>query len=259
MAGSSFVRVSRLFAALAFAVAPTLAHAAERPFYAGKTLNVIAGEPPGGGTDAYARLLSRHLARHIPGAPAIIVQNMPGAGTLKAVMYLNTTAPTDGTVMTTFSLRADRTGPDGAAARRCEFPQLCLDREHQRRCARLLCVGRERGEEFQGHAEPHQAAVLGGDGAGHRGQCRFRHAAEPVRRENQTRAGLCRKRRQAPRGRTPRDRRGLRRLDLRARGLAARFQDQCRGAAVADAGCGVGQIRPLRRRSGEGRARAPTL
>jgi tripartite-type tricarboxylate transporter receptor subunit TctC len=89
--------------ALGFAALSTLAHAAERPFYAGKTLNLIVGEPPGGGSDAYARLLSRHLAKHLPGAPAIIVQNMPGAGTLKAVMYVSTTAPTDGTVMATFS------------------------------------------------------------------------------------------------------------------------------------------------------------
>jgi tripartite-type tricarboxylate transporter receptor subunit TctC len=72
---------------------PLVAHAADRPFYAGKTINLIVGEPPGGGADAYARLLSRHLARHIPGAPAVIVQNMPGAGTLKSVMYVNTTAP----------------------------------------------------------------------------------------------------------------------------------------------------------------------
>jgi tripartite-type tricarboxylate transporter receptor subunit TctC len=100
---SSTVRVFRFLAAGAFAALPLFAQAAERPFYAGKTLNLIVGEPPGGGSDAYARLLSRHLGRHIPGAPAIIVQNMPGAGTLKAVMYINTTAPTDGTVMATFS------------------------------------------------------------------------------------------------------------------------------------------------------------
>lgn len=91
------------FLAVGLAALPLCAHAAERPFYAGKTLNLFVGEPPGGGSDAYARLLARHLARHIPGAPSIVVQNMPGAGTLKAVMYLNTTAPTDGTAIATFS------------------------------------------------------------------------------------------------------------------------------------------------------------
>jgi tripartite-type tricarboxylate transporter receptor subunit TctC len=100
---ANLVRVSRLVTAFALAALPVLAQATERPFYAGKTLNLIVGEPPGGGSDAYARLLSRHLALHIPGAPAIVVQNMPGVGTMKAVMYVSTTAPTDGTAMATFS------------------------------------------------------------------------------------------------------------------------------------------------------------
>src|SRR4051812_9551588 len=95
--------LKRLVIAVAFAALPFVAHAADRPFYAGKIINLIVGEPPGGGADAYARLLARHFARYIPGTPAVIVQNMPGAGTLKAVMYVNTTAPQDGTVIATFS------------------------------------------------------------------------------------------------------------------------------------------------------------
>jgi tripartite-type tricarboxylate transporter receptor subunit TctC len=85
-------------------VTPNSAQAVEaRPFYAGKTLTVVVGLPPGGGADAYARLVQRYYAKHIPGAPTIVVQNLPGAGSLKAVMYLNTTAPADGTVLATFS------------------------------------------------------------------------------------------------------------------------------------------------------------
>ena len=72
------------------------------PFYAGKTLKVIVGLPPGGGADAYARLVQRHMPAHILGAPSIIVQNMPGAGSLKSVMYLDT-LPDDGTALGTFS------------------------------------------------------------------------------------------------------------------------------------------------------------
>src|SRR5579884_479714 len=72
-------------------------------FYAGKQITIAVGEPPGGSADAYARLLQRHLPRHIPGGPAIVVQNMPGTGTLKSVTFLNTTAPADGTVIATFS------------------------------------------------------------------------------------------------------------------------------------------------------------
>jgi hypothetical protein len=73
-----------------------------KAFYAGKSLKLIVGLPPGGGADAYARLVQRHLSRHIPGSPAIVTQNMPGAGTLRSVMALNS-SPDDGTVMAHFS------------------------------------------------------------------------------------------------------------------------------------------------------------
>ena len=90
-------------AVLALAGAWPLASAwAEETPYAGKTLRLIVGLPAGGGADAYARLVQRHLARRIPGAPAVVVQNMPGAGSLKSVLFLDST-PDDGTVMVTFS------------------------------------------------------------------------------------------------------------------------------------------------------------
>ncbi|HYM17731.1 MAG TPA: hypothetical protein VEU06_04135 [Micropepsaceae bacterium] len=87
------------------ALVPPTASAAPAPvpFYAGKTINIVVGLPPGGGADAYARLVQRFLPRHIPGSPTIVVQNMPGAGSLKSVTYLDATAPADGTVMVTFS------------------------------------------------------------------------------------------------------------------------------------------------------------
>src|SRR5258708_36583024 len=58
------------------------------PFYAGKTIKLIVGLPPGGGADAYARLVQRHLGRHIPGTPAILIQNSPGAGSRPTGMAL---------------------------------------------------------------------------------------------------------------------------------------------------------------------------
>jgi tripartite-type tricarboxylate transporter receptor subunit TctC len=82
---------------------PTPAAAQDvKAFYAGKTLRILVGLPPGGGADAYARLVQRHLGRHVPGAPAVVAQNMPGAGTLRSVMALNT-SPEDGTVLAHFS------------------------------------------------------------------------------------------------------------------------------------------------------------
>jgi tripartite-type tricarboxylate transporter receptor subunit TctC len=91
-------------AALALAgiiAAAPLAHADD--FYKGKTLTIVAGFSPGGGFDLYARALARHIGKHIPGNPNIIVQNQPGAGSLTSVRSLAMVAPKDGTVMTIFN------------------------------------------------------------------------------------------------------------------------------------------------------------
>jgi tripartite-type tricarboxylate transporter receptor subunit TctC len=71
-------------------------------FYSDKTLKIVVGLPPGGGADAYARLVQHHLPRHLAGAPSIVVQNVPGAGSLKSVVYLDS-QPEDGTVLAIFS------------------------------------------------------------------------------------------------------------------------------------------------------------
>jgi tripartite-type tricarboxylate transporter receptor subunit TctC len=68
-----------------------------------RTLNIVVGSSAGGGYDTYARALARHIGRHIPGQPSVIVQNMPGASSLKAVQYLDSGAPKDGSVMTAFN------------------------------------------------------------------------------------------------------------------------------------------------------------
>jgi hypothetical protein len=68
-------------------------------FYKGKSLRVIVGYAPGGGFDAYARLLAEHLPKYLPGSPVILVQSMPGAATVKAANYIYSVAPQDGTVI----------------------------------------------------------------------------------------------------------------------------------------------------------------
>jgi tripartite-type tricarboxylate transporter receptor subunit TctC len=70
-------------------------------FYKGRTLQVVIGYSAGGGYDLYARVLARHIGRHIPGNPSVTAQNMPGAGSLKALNYLYTVAR-DGTVFGIF-------------------------------------------------------------------------------------------------------------------------------------------------------------
>jgi tripartite-type tricarboxylate transporter receptor subunit TctC len=68
-------------------------------FYRGKTIHVVIGYGAGGGYDLYGRLIAEFLGRHIPGNPAIVAQNMPGAGSFNAAQYLYNVAPRDGTYL----------------------------------------------------------------------------------------------------------------------------------------------------------------
>jgi tripartite-type tricarboxylate transporter receptor subunit TctC len=86
--------IAALFAAVA---SPT---AAQDDFYRGKTITIVIPIGPGGAYDAYARLLTRHLGRHIPGNPTMIARNMPGAGGVIASNYVYNSAPQDGTTLT---------------------------------------------------------------------------------------------------------------------------------------------------------------
>jgi len=84
-----------LLALLALMAAPALA-GAEAPFYEGKTIRIIVGYSAGGGYDTYSRVLSRHMGKHIPGNPTIIVENMTGAGSLISANHLYKVAKPDG-------------------------------------------------------------------------------------------------------------------------------------------------------------------
>lgn len=86
-------------AALALFLLGAGAAGAADDFYEGKKIRLIVSSSPGGGNDTYSRLLARHIGNHIPGNPSIIVQNMPGAGGLRAASYLYNKARRDGTVM----------------------------------------------------------------------------------------------------------------------------------------------------------------
>ncbi len=92
--------VFAISAALAAATLASPAHAQDAAqFFKGKTITIIAGSSAGGGLDTYARLLGRHLGKHLAGNPAVVVQNMPGAGSLIAARYVYTKSPKDGTQM----------------------------------------------------------------------------------------------------------------------------------------------------------------
>ena len=92
--------MSRLLALLLLACAVCVsARADEADFYRGKTLTLTIGTGAGGGYDTYGRLVARHIGRLLPGAPNVIVQNMPGASSLVLTNFLFNKAPRDGTAI----------------------------------------------------------------------------------------------------------------------------------------------------------------
>jgi len=89
-----------------------------RTFYRGKQVQIYVGYGAGGGYDAYARLIARHLGRHIPGEPRVVVHNMPGAGSLRAANFIFNRAPNDGTALATFGRNMIMLGLFGAKRQR---------------------------------------------------------------------------------------------------------------------------------------------
>ncbi len=90
--------MAAVFAALMLAASPAQAQSVA-DFYRGKTITMVVPADPGGSYDLHTRLIARHLGEHIPGRPSVIVQNMAGAGGLRAINYLYEKAPQDGTVL----------------------------------------------------------------------------------------------------------------------------------------------------------------
>ena len=109
-------------------------------FYRGKTVTIVVGSGAGGGFDTTARLVSRHIGRHIPGAPTVIVQNMPGGGGLVAANHVFNAASKDGTVIGLFheaQMMNQLTGGEGVQFDLREFnwlgssyvdPNVCIVR-----------------------------------------------------------------------------------------------------------------------------------
>jgi tripartite-type tricarboxylate transporter receptor subunit TctC len=89
--------------AFALIAAASGASFAQAPSFSGKTVTIIVGYKPGGGYDATARLLSRHLPKHIPGKPSVVVQSMPGANSMIAANHVYNVAKPDGLTIATFN------------------------------------------------------------------------------------------------------------------------------------------------------------
>jgi tripartite-type tricarboxylate transporter receptor subunit TctC len=95
-------RLLVVFAAAVLAASPARADDAA-DFYRGRTLTLIAGFNVGGGADAYARLVARHLGAHIPGNPSVVVKNMQGAGSVLAANHVFNLSPKDGSEIGLFA------------------------------------------------------------------------------------------------------------------------------------------------------------
>src|SRR6516165_11180696 len=92
-------RLACVVVVAALACEPASAQDSAAQFYKGTQITVIVGSSAGGGYDIYARLLSRHMTKYIPGIPAMVVTNMAGAGSNAAAAHLFNVAPKDGTVI----------------------------------------------------------------------------------------------------------------------------------------------------------------
>jgi tripartite-type tricarboxylate transporter receptor subunit TctC len=92
-----------LMAAIGALAAPAASADPVADFYKGKQITLIVSYGPGGGYDVYARTLARHMPKYIPGNPTIVIQNMPGAGSLRGANFIYNAAPKDGTAFGTFA------------------------------------------------------------------------------------------------------------------------------------------------------------
>src|SRR5258708_758828 len=100
---SRFGRLSQCIGSIAAALCLVCSSHAQPADTIDRPVSIYVAGTAGGGIDLYARLVGRHLGRHIPGNPVVTVQAMPGAGGIRAASYLATAAPRDGTAITTFA------------------------------------------------------------------------------------------------------------------------------------------------------------
>ena len=132
-------------------------------FYKGKQVDLYIGYSVGGGYDIYARLLARHLGRHIPGNPTVVPRNMPGAGSLTLANWLYGAGPKDGTVFGTIGrgIAFDPLlGGKGAKFKATEFAWIGSANDEVSLCVAWAKTGITRFEELYT-----RELIVGGTGA----------------------------------------------------------------------------------------------
>jgi tripartite-type tricarboxylate transporter receptor subunit TctC len=135
-------------------------------FYRGKTVSIVVGSGAGGGFDTTARIVARHIGRHIPGTPTVIVVNMPGGGGLVAANHLFNAAPKDGTVIGLFheaQVMNQLTGGEGVQFDLLKFNWLGSSYDDPNVCIVRADTSVTTLRDVIGRAKP---IVIGGTGPG---------------------------------------------------------------------------------------------
>ena len=130
------------------------------PFYKDKTIRIIVGFTPGGLYDQYARLLARHMGKYIPGNPNIIVQNMPGAGSLSATNYIYGVAKPDGLTLGMIGQWHLSRPMLGRTEASFDVAKLPVARQRRSTGFGALHEGRRAVEIHRRHSEPKEAAQV---------------------------------------------------------------------------------------------------
>jgi tripartite-type tricarboxylate transporter receptor subunit TctC len=135
-------------------------------FYRGRTVSIIVGSGAGGGFDTTARLVARHIGRHIPGNPTVIVVNMPGGGGLVAANHVFSAAPKDGTAIGLFheaQMMNQLTGGEGVSFDLRQFNWLGSSYDDPNVCLVRTDAAVTSFKEMIGRATP---TAVGGTGPG---------------------------------------------------------------------------------------------
>src|SRR5260370_38977916 len=121
---------------LVVVIASIVPAGAQPRFFEGKTVRIVVGFSAGGGYDTYSRVIARHLGRHVPGKPTVIVENMPGAGSLIAANHLYKVAKPEGLTIGNFAgglVLAQVLGQPGVEVDARRLEGLCVP-------SRAVCV-----------------------------------------------------------------------------------------------------------------------
>ena len=162
-------RLSALNFIIALALTGIVSNAAlGQEFYQGKTIRVVVGLSAGGGFDTSSRTIARHLGKHIPGNPTVLVENMPGAGSLIAANHVYKVARPDGLTIGNFvgySVLSQVLGRPGIEFDARRFEWIGLPVSDTGACALTRASGTTSLEEWQTSKTPVKLGVVGpGDG-----------------------------------------------------------------------------------------------